>query len=55
MTAEWNRMLQFWGITDAGWPFEGVKGWKQKLHDWIEDNVDDIYEQKLMHEKVSNW
>lgn len=55
VTSEWKRMLRYFNITNDHWPFHEVKDWKPILHTWIEDNVDDICEQKPMHEMVTNW
>ena len=56
ITAEWSRMLRHFGFGDDKWPESLPRsGWKIVLHQWIDDNVDDICEQRPMHIMVSNW
>lgn len=55
--SEWRRMLRHFNVIDhEPWP-ESLNhlNWKKTLHTWIEENVDDICEQRPMHQMVSDW
>ena len=51
----WTRMCHYFNISNDHWPFDGIKDWKARLHIWIDENIDDISEQKLNHKMVNDW